>query len=116
MLALTLLSHRSNGSSHLRFSVGDFLKCPISLSHSLLFFLLFAAESILIDTIINVFQTHVPHNVIRCVKKKESMCTQLCFGNTMFNSVKHACLLQDSLESLIYTGNLQMRNSVYSVF
>lgn len=74
MLALTWLSqwsHWSNGRSHLDFSVCNFKKCPSCLSHSLLGFLLFAAESILIDTIINVSQTHIPHNVISCVAKKK---------------------------------------------
>lgn len=40
----------------------------------------------------------------------------IMFGNAMFNSVKHAFLLQDSLEALIYTGNLQKRNPAYTVF
>lgn len=84
ILALTLLSYWSNGSTPcLNFSVYDFLKCPSCLSHSLLGFLLFAAESILIDAIINVSQIHIPHNIIRCMAKKESMGTQLYFGNTM---------------------------------
>lgn len=47
---------------------------------------------------------HIPCNVTRYVAKKEGMYTQQGFRNTMFNSVQHAFLLQDSLEALIYAG------------
>lgn len=104
MLVLTLLSHWShwsNGRSHLLdFSVCDFLKCPICLICSVSGFLLLAAKSILIDTIINVFWTHISHNVIRCVAKKESIYTHLCFRNTTFDSVRHVFLRQDCLGTL----------------
>lgn len=109
ILALTLRfhwSHWCNSSSNflLNISVCGCYKCPIWISHSLWDFLLFAAESILTDRIINIFQMHIPCNVTRYVAKKEGMYTQQGFRNTMFNSVQHAFLLQDSLEALIYAG------------